>query len=148
MIIRKLPHWVITNKQPGFYDTDSGSTIEQTALVYRKMQELIDNYNLFVDEVNKTIEDFINDTTTNYEEFKLGIEQKINDFTKLIELKIDSQDSVIAEAINYMKTNLPNTVHDLLLTMFETNELSINFEYDDTTESLNITGVVVKRGDE
>ena len=57
MIIKKLPHWVITNKKPGFYDTDSGSTIEQTAQVYRKMNELVVEYNAFVDETNKFIEE-------------------------------------------------------------------------------------------
>ena len=148
MIIKKLPHWVITNKKPGFYDTDSGSTIEQTALVYKKMNELIEEYNKFVDETNLFIEEFVTNMTTSYEEFTVAMEQKFNDFVKVIELKIDSQDQAIAEAVDYMKTNLPTTLHDLLIEMFETQELTLNFEYNESTESLDIKGVVVSERSE
>ena len=146
MIIKKLPHWVVTNKYPGFYDTDSGSTIEQTAKVYKKMNELVEDYNKFVDETNKYIEDFTTDMTTTYEEFTVAMEQKFNDFVKVIELKVDSQDHVIADAVAYMKTNLTKTVSDMLLELFETKQITVEFTYDETTESLDISGVVVVEG--
>ena len=144
MIIKKLPHWVVTNKYPGFYDTDSGTTIEQTARVYKKMNELVEDYNKFVDETNKAIDEFVTGMTGTYEEFTVAMEQKFNDFVKVIELKVDSQDQVIADAVAYMKTNLVSTTHDLLLEMFETNELTLDFEYNTETESLDIKGVVVE----
>lgn len=143
MIIKKLPHWVVTNKYPGFYDTDSGSTIEQTAKVYKKMNELVEDYNKFVDETNTAIDEFVAGMTGTYEEFTVAMEQKFNDFVKVVELKIDSQDSVIADAVAYMKTNLTNSVGDLLLELFETGQVKVNFEYNTETESLDITGVVV-----
>lgn len=51
-MIKPLPHWVLTNNQPAFYDTESVTAIEMVAKIYGKMEELVNAYNDFVDEVN------------------------------------------------------------------------------------------------
>lgn len=142
-IIKKLPHWVITNLRPAFYDTDSGTAIEQTALVYKKMQELIDNYNSFVDEINNTIDEFISNTLADQEEFEIKINQMIHDFTTLVDTELKSQDTEIKNAVDYMKTHIDATVSDILLNLFETKQITLSFEYNDATESLDINGIVV-----
>lgn len=142
-MIRKLPHWVITNRKPAFYDSESATAIEQTARLYGKMQELIDEYNSFVDTINKEIDIFMSSTRQNITEFKMSMEQKFSDFVKLVELKIDTQDQVIAEAVDYMKTNLPTTLNELLLELFESGRVTLDFTYNQETESLDISGVVV-----
>ena len=148
-IINKLPHWVITNPRPAFYDTDSGTSIEQTALLYKKMQEIIESYNLFVDEVNGKIEEFIATSLEDQETFELSINQMIHDFTTLVETKIKDQDGVIAEAIAYLTDNLTNSVTNVIMNLFESQQLTIDFTYDSEMESLDISGIVlVERGNE
>ena len=105
-MIKLLPKWCLTGTRPAIYDIDSGTAIEQTALIYAKMNELIEEYNVFVDEVNKSVEDFILNSNTSYEEFRIGMEQKFNDFVKVVELKLKGQDQYIEETITYIKNNL------------------------------------------
>lgn len=145
-IIKKLPHWVLTNLRPAFYDTDSGTAVEQTALLYKKMQELIDNYNTFVDEINTTIEEFIANTESDQEEFEIKINQMIHDFTSLVRLEIGNQNKVLDDFINEMSDNLSNTVQVFLVDLFESGRVKLNFEYNGENESLDITGIVITEG--
>lgn len=142
-IINKLPHWVITNLRPAFYDTDSGTAIEQTALLYKKMQELIEKYNAFVDEINYTIEEFMVNAEEDQAAFEIKINQMIHDFTTLVSTELKSQDTEIKNAVDYMKTHIDATVSDILLNLFETKQITLSFEYNDATESLDINGIVV-----
>lgn len=55
-----------------------------------------------------------------------------------LDKRIDGQDEKIEEAINYMKTNLLNTVTELFNQYLESGDIqaSLNEEYDGDTESL------------
>ena len=142
-IIQKLPHWVISNPSPAFYETEGGTVLEQTGIMYKKVQELIEGYNAFVDEINTKIDEFIADTLADQEAFEIKINQMIHDFTTLVETKLASQDAEIKDAVDYMKTHIDETVNDMLLNLFETKQVTLDFKYNETTESLDITGVVV-----
>jgi len=141
--INILPIWIFPDTIPSVYDTTSGTCIEMCAKVYGAMRELQKDYEVFVTELNKTIEEFKNSVTKDQEEFKNTITKIMHDYIIKIDEKMKMQDLDISNAIQYMKTNLPTTVHDLLLEMFESKELTIDFTYNETTESLDITGVVV-----
>lgn len=148
-IIKKLPHWVISNPSPSFFETEGGTVLEQTGVMYKKVQELIDNYNSFVDEVNNKIDEFIANTLADQEVFEISINQMIHDFTELVETELKSQDTEIKNAIDYMKTHIDNSVNDILLNLFETKQLTLEFSHNAETESLEIIGVVVnERGAE
>lgn len=112
-----LPHWVLTDKFPAFYDSESKTAIEQTARVYGAMQELIKEYNSFVDSVNQHILDFENAAKKDYEIFTTAIRQEFQDFIDVVTLKIQSQDSIIEDAVSYMKTNLSESIDAALLEM-------------------------------
>jgi len=56
MRFNNLPNWNITSEQPGFYDVESGTAIQQTARLYKRIQELINDYNNFVNEIENDIE--------------------------------------------------------------------------------------------
>ena len=60
MNLKKLPHWCITDIFPAFYDFESLTSIEQTARLYAAMQGIIEGCNKYSEELNKTIEEFIN----------------------------------------------------------------------------------------
>lgn len=148
MFIKKLPHWVISNRNPSFYETEGGTVLEQTGIMYKKVQELIENYNLFVDKINETIDEFISETIADQEAFEIAINQIVHDFTTLVETELKSQDTEIKNAIDYMKTHIDNSVNDILLNLFETKQITLDFEYNTETESLDIKGVVVANGGE
>lgn len=148
-IIPKLPHWVISNPSPSFYETEGGTVLEQTGIMYKKVQELIEEYNAFVDEINTKVEEFIADTLADQETFEISINQMIHDFTTLVETKIKDQDAIIKDAVDYMKTNIENTTRNLMLELIADNRLTVDLIYNPDTESLDINGVVlIERGDE
>lgn len=112
--MERLPHWVLTNKFPALFDSESATVIEQTARVYGAMQSLIDDYNLFVDKVNEHIQAFEDAATKNYDLFTKEIRQEFQDFIDTVTLKIQSQDRVILEAVEYMGENLESSIEAML----------------------------------
>jgi hypothetical protein len=146
MIIEKLPKWILTNPSPSFYETEGGTVLEQTAIMYKKVNEVIEAYNGMLDDINTTNEDFIRESTIKQEEFELKINQMIHDFTTLVELQIKTQQTEIENAIEYMKDNLDDSINELLPQIVEGKSLDIDFEYNTETESLDIKGIIVNDG--
>lgn len=148
-----LPLWVLPNSKPGFYDTESATAIEQTAKLYRAMQDLIEEYNSFATRVNEEIEKFMSGTEKDYDVFKVALRQEFQDFIDVIELKyknqdqiindavtkidtnnnvlktylnaqIEEQNRIINDAVNYMKTNIMDAIADVLKDMRDSGELT------------------------
>lgn len=111
--IAPLPNWVLTNRQPAFYDTESASALQQTAKIYGKMQELLVDYDKFIAEINEYIKFYQESTDRDLAMFKYKIEKKIYDFTQALEIKYTEQDLEIDKAIQYMKDNLVETIKNL-----------------------------------
>ena len=59
IFINFLPPWVETGLQPAFYDKESGTVLQQTARMYAKVNELIQNFNTFSTDVTTTVNDYI-----------------------------------------------------------------------------------------
>lgn len=139
--MKQLPHWSITDKFPAFYDTESATAIEQTAKIYAKMQELINEVNKFIDEVNAYVVEFGETTETNAEEFAVGLRQEFQDFIDVIDLKVTGQDQEIANAIQYMKDNLDATMEQLFADALSagTITVAVAVNYDSETESMTIS---------
>ena len=51
-----LPNWNITSEQPGFYDVESGTVIQMVARLYKRIKELIEDYNNFINEVTNHLD--------------------------------------------------------------------------------------------
>lgn len=139
--IKHLPHWILTDLQPAFYDVESGTTLQQTAKMYGKVQELIDLYNEFVTKVNKYIKDFEDGIIEDFEEFRNCIIKVMNDYIETIDTKINLQDTKISEAIDYMKDNLVSTVDDLFNQALQNGDItaSLHESYNPTTEELTLS---------
>lgn len=153
--MRLLPHWVLTDLNPAFYDTESGSVIEQTAKVYAAMNELIKEYNSFVDEINKRITEFENGIIKSETDFKNCIIKAVNNYINSLDIKIDEQnltiseaiarqDNTISQAVAYMKDNIKATATEVVNAAIIAGTLTLMQTYDETTESLNliVTGEV------
>jgi len=139
--IKHLPHWVLTDLQPAFYDVESGTTLQQTARIYAKMQELIDLYNEFVTKVNKYIKDFEDGIIADFEEFRNCIIKVMNDYIETIDTKINLQDTKINDAIEYMKDNIVATSSDLFSQALQDGDIraSLIETYDPATEELTLS---------
>lgn len=111
----KLPFWRLTSKHPAFYDTESGTAIEQTAKLYGAMRDLIDAYNKFVEETNNAMEAHGEATSKEHEEFEMAIRQEFQDFIDTVELRLNGVPS--SEELAEISSKLSNL--DQLFTEFE-----------------------------
>lgn len=139
--MKHLPHWVLTDLQPAFYDVESGTSLQQTAKMYGKVQELIDLYNEFVTKVNTYIKDFEDGIITDFEEFRNCIIVTMNQYIETIDTKINLQDSKINDAIEYMKDNIVSTTTALFNEAIANGDIRANLrlDYDPTNEQLDIS---------
>lgn len=135
--MRKLPHWCLTDKFPGFYDTESSSAISQTAKLYKAMQELIEEYNLFADETNKALEEFEQETTDRIECFKKCMVETMKNHIDVIDTKMLHQDKVIADASTYMKENIYINTYNVVDEMFKSGLVKLQATYNAAEESLS-----------
>ena len=158
--IRPLPYWVLTDLQPAFYDSESGTVLQQLSRMYPKIQEIINRYNDFVRDVNRYIEEFETGIIEDFECFKNCITKTMTDYIESIDMKVNIQDSTIAEAIerqdkaisdkfdeqdtaianaiNYMRDNIIATATNVVNEAIANGDLVVGLNYDSTTESLNI----------
>lgn len=165
--IRPLPYWVLTDLQPAFYDSESGTVLQQLSRMYPKIQEIINRYNDFVRDVNRYIEEFETGIIKDFECFKNCINKTMIDYIESIDMKVniqdrtiaeaierqdkaisdkfDEQDTAIANAINYMKDNIVTTTTNIINQAIENGDINISIEYNSTLESLNI--IVTEEGE-
>jgi len=127
--MRNLPNWILTNPFPAFYDSESGSSIEQTAKVYKAMQELIKEHNSFIEQLNTTIKNIDSDN----EQFKECITKLVENYIKMIDEKIIQQDKYIDQEVEKEVINVINS-----------GNIKAVGTYDETTESLDIQLSYVK----
>lgn len=114
MAILKLPHWCITDTHPAFYDTESATAIEMVAKLYGAINEIIEDYNKFVDNINKTIEDFESGITKDFNTFKIEMSQQFQDFIDTVELKLGEQDNKIKQDFEAIKRELNVTINNII----------------------------------
>lgn len=134
-----LPHWKLTDNFPAFYDTESGSAIEQTAKVYGAMRTLIEEYNKFADNLNKALESFELETKEDQECFKKCVTELIENYIKSIDIKIDKQDLKIDDAISQALSDVVSTTTELVNRAISDGMITIVETYDPESESLNMT---------
>lgn len=135
---RPLPHWVVTDSFPAFYDSESMTAIGQTARLYGAMQGLIDSYNEYIDEVNEIIKEFQDGIIGDWENFKNCLIKIQNDYIETIDTKINMQDDKIADAIGYMKSNIERTTETVINEAIAAGKLRVAVNYDPETENLDI----------
>lgn len=169
--VRPLPNWVLTNLQSAFYDSESGTVLQQMSRVYSKIEELIATYNEFVCEINRYIKEFEDGIIQDFECFKNCIIKTVNDYIETIDTKINlqdlkiseaierqdntiaekfnSQDEIIQNAVDYMKNNLVSTLTVLFNQALENGDIHVNLAttYREDTESLTLSLVAESEED-
>lgn len=166
--IEPLPQWVLTDLQPAFYDIESVTAVKMVAKLYGKMEELITNYNDFVDKINKNIEEFEDGMIEDFDCFKDCIKKLVEDYIDSIDMIISNQnnritqsitaqnqaitekfleqDHKIDDAINYMKTNLIATVNTLFENAVHNGDITATLveDYNSSSESLVLSIVATE----
>lgn len=147
--LKHLPHWVLTDPQPAFYDCESATAVQQTAKIYAKIQELITLYNDFVRDVNRYITEFEEGIIKDFNCFQNCIIKTMNDYIESIDTKIELQDNNIQEAIDYMKNNLVSTVTTLFNQAVQNGDIraALLETYDSDNESLVFSIVASEESD-
>lgn len=149
---KPLPHWCLTDLQPAFYETESGSAIQMVARVYKKIEELVCNYNSFVDEINRYVEEFESGMIADFDCFKNCIIKTVNDYIETIDTKINlqdaaieakfaEQDDVIAGAVQYMKDHIVATTSELFQEAIAAGTITaeLDVDYDASTEAMTLS---------
>ena len=161
--VKPLPHWCLTDLQPAFYDTESGSAIQMIARIYPKIEELVVNYNSFVDEINRYINEFETGMIADFDCFKNCIIKTMNEYIETIDTKINlqdtrigeaierqdksiadkfaEQDEIIADAVAYMKENIIATTQSVFREAIANGDVlaELHLEYDATTEAITLS---------
>ena len=156
--LKPLPQLVLTDLQPSFYDVVSVSTEQMVAKFYAYLQQWVDDYNGFINDINAYIDEFTRCTDLKYEDFTNCVKSLISDYIQSVDTKIALQDTKIAEqddkidnaladidtalenAINYMKNNLVTTVNNLFAQALNDGDIraTLGSSYDEPTETLTL----------
>lgn len=136
--MNKLPYWNIPINIPARYDSDSATAIEQTARVYAAMQELIDNYNEFVESVNNSVTEIDKNTHDDMLAFEEKITKLMNDFTECINTKMDNHQLLIDDYLEKFK-ELSEIINDFIVDYAKSDYLGDNtgFNYKSFTGDCN-----------
>ena len=161
--VKPLPHWCLTDLQPAFYDVESGSAIQMIARIYPKIEELVVNYNSFVDEINRYINEFESGMIADFDCFKNCIIKTMNEYIETIDTKInlqdtrigeaierqdksiadkfDEQDEIIADAVTYMKDQIVATTQSIFEQAIADGTITaeLYLEYDASTEAITLS---------
>ena len=156
--LKPLPQLVLTDLQPSFYDVVSVSTEQMVAKFYAYLQQWVDDYNGFINDINAYIDEFTRSTDLKYDDFTNCVKNLMSDYIQSVDTKIALQDTKIAEqddkiddalaeidtalenAINYMKNNLVTTVNNLFAQALNDGDIraTLGSSYDEPTETLTL----------
>lgn len=115
---------IIKSSRPSQFEGESFTTLEYVSKIAVKMNECVEEYNKFIDEVNREITSYKNDENYHRDMFERTMEQKFDDFKRIIDLKYKSQDLAISRAVEYMTTNIANSITEKIIEMKNSGELS------------------------
>lgn len=147
--LQPLPPIALTNLQPAYYDVESVTAVEMVSKFYAYLQNLVNDYNSFVTEVNNNIDEFESGMTHDFECFRNCIIKTMNDYIESIDIKIglqdntiaeaiENQNSIIANAVDYMKNNIVQTATTVINQAIAEGDIQVSISYDEPTEELSI----------
>lgn len=146
-MIEKMTPWCYSGTRPAFKDKETLTAINMVAKLYSKTGELIDDYNEFSEQVEKTIRDFETGTIESMDEFKNQINKIMHDYIAMLDEKIKAQDKRIDE-LDFIVPDVPN----IATTDYVSEEISkieipdtsnlATIEYVDTQIANSITSAI------
>lgn len=93
--MKLLTKWLLTKTLPAYHDRESGTVLEQTHKLYNSMNELINEYNEFVEDTNTKLLEFFNKYNEDIELFSTSFRQEFQDFIDIVDIKlVDLQNKI------------------------------------------------------
>lgn len=89
-MIEKLPKWVVPTSSPFFDDSESGTGIEMVGRIYKKINEIVDNYNEFIKNVTEGNDEFKNEVREASRVFAVALRQEFQDFIDTVSLSFEN----------------------------------------------------------
>lgn len=120
----KLPLWVIPDKFSAKYDIESATPLEMTGKLYAKMNELIESYNKWVQEVNKSIEEYESANNKDYNCFTQTIVKLTSDYIGMLDLKTIQHDRKFDEYYKSFTSEIVKTVEIVVSDLKANGELN------------------------
>lgn len=122
-MIELLPRWNLHGNRPSFYDADSVTMLELAARLHGAMNELISDYNEFIDSTNAKISDFIASSEENQQVFATALRQEFQDFIDVINLKYAEQEqrfeTILSDYLAQMDAKMAQLFNQYVQTMDE-----------------------------
>lgn len=129
-----LPKWVLVNHLPAIHDFESLTVIEQTARIYGAMNQLIEEYNKFAADLRNDVQNFETNVSKETEMFAIGLRQEFQDFIDVVELRLESQDQTLSDAVS----NMEQITREIVNSAIKNGKIYITEKYDPETEELTI----------
>lgn len=136
-MIDLLGKWNLHDNKYSFYDIESLTLTEMSSRLHGKMNELIEDYNKFVDNTNKIVDDFKSGVIEDLEAYETAMRQEFQDFIDVVNLKVMEQDNKIDDAVSYMKTNLISSALAVIEQALSNKGIAISTTYDEENEALS-----------
>jgi hypothetical protein len=133
-MIKPLPNWAYLDSRYAFSDTESATAVEQTAKLYKKIQELITTWNTFEIDFRNELDSFKKDITDKETCFENSMVTLIHNYIHQIDDTIARQNIFIED----VKNNMIEVSRDIVESMFENGEVTITTYYNEETESLDL----------
>lgn len=95
-MIPLLPRWNLNPNRSSFYDRDAGTLLELAAKLHASMNELIEDYNKFVESVTNNLNKFEADAANDIELLKTGLRQEFQDFIDTVDIRIQHIESNVS----------------------------------------------------
>lgn len=132
--IKQIPNWVYTGSLPAFYDTESGTAIEQTARLHGAVKNLIDDWEKYTKELTDTLNSFEKEITDKENCFEENMVNIIHNYIHQIDEKIAAQNRIVED----VKGNMIEVATGIVDEMFANGEVVITTNYNEQTESLDL----------
>ena len=140
MPIPLLPPISLWGNRASFYDSDSVSLLELSSKLHASMNEIIDDYNKFVESTSKSVNDFEREHLEKQEVFIVALRQEFQDFIDTINLKVQQQDDDIEKIVKNITSEVLKSVNEAV----SSGKLTIKEVLDESTETLRfeLKGVI------
>lgn len=113
-MIKPLPQWITPGNRYAFDDFESATAQEMVGRIYKKMQELVNDYSSIIETTDSSIEEFKETSTEAYKEFMDEVNKIVHDYIYMLDMKVVNQDRKIDEATGFMKENLSGYVESTI----------------------------------
>lgn len=133
-MIKPLPNWAYLDSRYAFSDTESATAVEQTAKLYKKIQELITTWNTFELDFRNELDSFKKEITDKETCFEDNMVTLIHNYIHQIDDTIAKQNLFVED----VKNNMIEVARGIVDEMFANGEVVITTNYNEETESLDM----------